>query len=612
MVTGEEGDSQLKGTFSDAAMSWMAELGYTHCFYVAGGNSMHLLKSAGSIFETIPFVHEATAGIAAEHFNLFEENGKAFVLVTTGPGLTNLMTPVASSWVESRSLVVICGAVKSSDMKRGSGVRQRGIQELSAEDVFGEVSKKVLALDEPCEEIEFKESVHLADSGRKGPVVVEVPIDVQGRPFLASKVLPFFMDCHDDSTAPESQFQEKFDDIMEGLKSASRPCLLIGGGVDKKFFTEKEEQFQALGIPILTSWNASDYLGPWCSSYGGRPDNFGQRSANLLVHQADFILAVGTRLSLQLTGFNWKSFASNARIAHVDIDDKELEKGHPKTEWQVRSDAKDFLGRALRHLDGWSGPLLWLEYGSVIRTELAGTIDSGETDPTSMSPQNIVRSIQEIAPDNAVFIPSSSGTAEIAVMQGLELRRKQRLIVSKGLASMGYGLPGAIGSALADSTATVFCIEGDGSLSQSMSDFSTIVGRNLRIVLVVLDNGGYASIRATQRRFLGAAALGTDSESGLHLPDFYKVAQAFGFVTSRCENLSELRASLAKSLLTDRPHVIVAKVSHGAGLPRVSSDLHDDGSLVSNPTWNMSPPIPDAMFSRVGKFVGAAESEEHL
>lgn len=608
----QESDSLSKANFSDVAMSWMADLGYTHCFYVAGGNSMHLLRAASDLFEMIPFVHEATAGIAAEHFNLFGEHGGAFVLVTTGPGLTNLMTPVASSWVESRSLVVICGAVKSSDLKRRSGVRQRGIQEMSAHEVFGRVSKKVLSLDAPCGEADFKNILNLADFGRKGPVVVEIPIDVQGRLFLASEVPVRLTADEQYSFGTENQFQEEFDEIMEGLKSASRPCLLIGGGVDKEFFTAELNRFQALGIPMLTSWNASDYLGPWCSSYAGRPDNFGQRSGNLIVHQADFILAVGTRLSLQLTGFNWQSFASNARIAHVDIDDKELEKGHPKTEWQVWADAQDFLGRALRHLDGWSGPIPWLEYCSVVRSELSGTVDSGERDSTSMSPQNIVRLIQEIAPDGSVFIPSSSGTAEIAVMQGLELRRNQRLIVSKGLASMGYGLPGAIGSALANPTATVFCIEGDGSLAQSMSDLSTIVGRNLRIVIIILDNGGYASIRATQKRFLGSAVLGTDRSSELHLPDFFKVARALGFGASKSKNLSGLRDSLARALLADGPHVIVAKVSSDSELPRVSSDLHDDGNLVSRPTWDMSPPLPDAMLFKVAKYVTVAPSEEEL
>lgn len=596
------------GIFAESLMVWLVELGFTDCFYVAGGNSMHLLKYAHQNFSTVAFNHEASAGIAVEHFNLVATDRQAFALVTTGPGLTNLMTPVVSSWVESRSLVVVCGAVKSSDLKMSSRIRQRGIQEASAREVFGNFSKEVLDLQAPCSEERFKGVVNKANSGRKGPVIVEVPIDIQGGP-VRTEIDGFSTSASNPPPASVGIQEDSLTrDLLVDFKRASRPSLLIGGGVDRSFFVRNLPRFNQLGIPIFSSWNSADYIGPDQRIYAGRPDNFGQRSANLLINQSDFILAVGTRLSLQLTGFNWKEFAKSARIAQVDIDDAELAKEHPSRDWRVRADGASFLSALLSELEGSAGPSSWLEYCQKVRRDLQGEADSGESTLSRMSPQNVVKSIQEIAPHDTIFVPSSSGTAEIAVMQGLEIGLNQRLIVSKGLASMGYGLPGAIGCALANPDRPIYCIEGDGSLAQSLSELPMILARGLNITLVVIDNGGYASIRATQKRFLGAASLGTDDSSGLYLPDYVRLATGLGFHAVAVETLPGLREQLEKTKTARDPWVLVARVQDASPpLPRVSADLHDDGKLISRPSWDMDPQLPKKLFIKVSKYL---ETEE--
>lgn len=589
-------------TIAETVMESLRDLGFTHCFYVAGGNSMFLLEAAARTFTMIPFVHEVSAGIASEHFNLMKSRSRSFVLVTTGPGLTNLVTAVASAWIESRELVILCGAVKSSDSKLGLGVRQHGIQELGADEVFANFAKKVIRVtsdfDRPTADALFR----LAETPRKGPVVLEVPIDFQlSQPNEVGKEINGLSSPPTEHSS-ESLFE--FEEIFNALRSATRPVIIIGGGVDRDFFKVNIVRFESIGVPVFCSWNASDYLGPWSKIYSGRPDNFGQRSANILLNQADFILAVGTRLSRQLTGFNWQAFAPRARIARIDIDRAELSRGQPDATWVVQSDSTLFFGTMLDYLAEWCGPGAWLSFCQKVRASLAGWADTGEENRFRFSPQNVLRILQEIAPADSVFVPSSSGTAEIAAMQSLEVGAEQRLIVSKGLASMGYAIPAAIGAAIATDQSRVFCIEGDGSASQSLSELMTIAGRGLKITIIVLENNGYASIRSTQSRFLGEVALGTSPESGLFLPDLYQLAKASGIRSARVTNLQEFQAEVERDLTSTGPSIIVVELAVDyPACPRVSSDLHDDGRLESRPTWDMSPKLPDLLANEVIRYL---------
>ena len=580
---------------------WLSALGYTHCFTVAGGNSMHLLRHIHERFQVIAVNHEVSAGIGAEHFNVVSGGERAFVLVTTGPGLTNLATAVAGAWLESRELLVIAGAVKCSDLKRDSRVRQKGIQELSAADVFGKIAKQVVTFEDPCTQKEFVEIVSTSWKPRKGPVILEVPLDTQARPVtpVCPEGLP--EPIPDVSTSDHLLSVET---ISLALEASSRPVLLIGGGADRALVRSLSDSLEKLGVPILLTWNAADYLPSDFPMYFGRPDNFGQRSANLILHQADLIVAVGTKLGLQLTGFDVESFARGAKIIQVDIDEDELSKALPGKEVTFLADCNPVLARIADVDFNRADFIQWRQYCRDIRSNLSGWPDSGEVENDRLSTQNVVSVLSEIAPPDAVFISSSSGTAEIAMMQNFEVRDRQRLISNKGLASMGYALPGAIGACFTSEQRSVFCVEGDGSMSQSTSELPLIVGRNLRLKIIVIDNGGYASISATQERYFDGISVGCSPASGLFGFDFSSLAPAVGMRVATITNLRKLRQVIELESQLPGPCLIVVKVSDDSPpLPRVTAELHNDGQMVSRPTWDMAPTLGPEMVATNGRFI---------
>jgi acetolactate synthase-1/2/3 large subunit len=291
--------------YAEQLTDWLVELGYTHCFFVAGGNIMHLLDGARTRFTCVPVVHEVAAGIAVEYFNEAGGMGRAFAMVTAGPGVSNIITAMSGAWLESRELLVIAGQVKSEDLATG-GVRQRGIQEIDGVGLAAPVAKHSAQMKKPMPKAEFVSLVNAGSTGRPGPVFIELCLDAQGAPPLKEKAAEVKTQIN--AVASETEV----DLVVIQLKSAQRPILLIGGGVSRKSAHALQTELTSSGIPVMTTWNAADRIDAAHPSYLGRPNTWGQRAANLLVAQADLIIAVGTRLGMQQTGFNWQQFGRNA------------------------------------------------------------------------------------------------------------------------------------------------------------------------------------------------------------------------------------------------------------------------------------------------------------
>jgi len=549
---------------------------------------MHLLASAEKVFKVVPFAHEVSAGIAAEYFNHTSREGKAFVLVTTGPGLTNLATSIAGAWLESRELVVIAGAVKSSDLRKNSGLRQRGIQEISGADIYQSVSKKTVLFDDVCSESDFKSTVRLSVEGRKGPVVLEICLDTQ------AKIVPDDSSTFVITPATQCLTSEAVEEVFERLTSAKRPVILIGGGVDRDLARGLSAKLDAFGVPVLLTWNAADYLSPSNRMYFGRPDNWGQRSANLIIQQADFLLSLGAKLGLQQTGFNWENFVPNGLIWAVNIDQAELEKGHPMLDRSYCEDANALLEALMSHDARGLASEDWVVYCQSIRQKFLPDNENPKVTDGFVRPHRVIRAIQQFAKDDSVFIPSSSGGAEISMMQTIELRSEQRLVMNKGLASMGYALPGAIGVALGEPKRQVVCFEGDGSLAQSLSEFAMLGARDFDLKLVILSNGGYSSIRATQSRFMGGRYVGCDEPTGLFLPAWRALAEAFGLRYRSVGDEDVLESALREAFQEPGTWLIEIHVDpEQTYFPRVSSELHNDGRIDSKPLHEMSPEMTE-------------------
>ena len=304
--------------YSDLLIDWLVEEGYTHCFFVGGGNVMHLLESARTRLTCIPVIHEVSAAIAAEYFNEVSMGEKrAFAMVTAGPGVTNLVTGVAGAWLESRELLIIAGQARTDALSRGL-VRQIGHQEIDGRGIMKPISKFSETVEAPLTRMEISERVSISKTGRKGPVFLEFCLDVTGQ-----QVDPETLRGKKSAAAIEqigSISSDQLKEIQAFLQNAERPLFLFGGGISKKVVNQLIPEIESLGIPVATTWNGADKFPNEHPLYAGRSNTYGMRWSNVVLQQADVLIALGTRLGLQQTGFNWQKFAPVAKVIQVDID----------------------------------------------------------------------------------------------------------------------------------------------------------------------------------------------------------------------------------------------------------------------------------------------------
>lgn len=371
--------------YAECIVDWLGELGYTHCFFVAGGNIMHLLDAARTRMQCIPFVHEVAAGIAAEYFNESEGQGRAFALVTAGPGLTNIMTAMAGAYLESRELLVVGGQVKSTDLA-GPTLRQRGIQEIDGVSLVEPVTVSSVRIEAPIAREQFLEVVLRGTDGRPGPVFVEVCLDVQGAPVATEPRRGQVDESHEGTgrVAALAAAERAVPLIDTMMQEAERPVWLIGGGVSRATADEVRDVLGACAVPLMTTWNGADRIGADEEYYFGRPNTWGQRYANVLLQQADLVVAFGTRLGIQQTGFNWQAFAPKARVVQFDIDTSELEKGHPTVDVAVAGDANAaLLALAARAYRGYEE---WVSFCRNVKELLPLSEAANETGPGFVSP----------------------------------------------------------------------------------------------------------------------------------------------------------------------------------------------------------------------------------
>ena len=581
---------------------WLAELGYTHCFFVAGGNIMHLLDAVRSRFTCVPVVHEVAAGIAVEYFNEVSPDAKAFALVTAGPGVTNITTAMAGAFLESREQLVLAGQVKTEDLARDQ-VRQRGIQEVDGVSLSGPVSVRAFRLEQPLGREEFFEAITV--EGRQGPVFLEFCLDVQAAPIDPSADAFAGGDTPRPAAALISgeEAVAAARNLIAGLmQDAERPIWLIGGGVSREVATALRDDLARLGVPLMSTWNGADRVDSRNPFYFGRPNTWGQRSANLLIQQADLVVAFGSRLGLQQTGFNWQEFVPAGKLVQVDIDRSELEKGHPRVDYPLAVDAGELLEGLVSEGD-YPGYGEWVDYCRAVR-ETVPLVEKNTTGDGYVSPYRLYERLSSLTRSDDILTICSSGGANSVGMQVMEPWGDQLLVADKGLASMGYGLAGAIGAAYGAPGRRVVLVEGDGGFAQQSQELATLAVGDLDVKVVIFDNNGYASIRMTQLNYFGGEYLGCDVESGLGFPDWERLFGAYGIpaVTVDAGNLDG--GVLEAALERPGPSAVVVKVDpEQTYFPKISSRVTEDGSMVSNPLHRMSPDLPDDLLVKVGRYL---------
>ena len=577
--------------YSDLFMDWLVEAGYTHCFYVSGGNVMHLLESASSRFKCTPFVHEVGACIAVDYFNeIAKPSERAFLVVTAGPGITNAITGIAGAWIESRELLIIGGQAKSTELSKGK-FRQIGFQEFDGAQLCKSVTKASIRVDKQISKLDLFNLVNISKVNRKGPVFIEVCLDVTNQERDA--MLDAEINYQVVKESPELQHLENISkEISNLIQSSNRPIILIGGGVDRNLDLEPLLSFN---LPIATTFNGADRVNAEYEFYCGRPNWYGSRWANILIQQADLIIALGTRLGIMQVGYNWKEFAPKSKIVQIDIDENELNKGFPKLDRSYSVDCNELLKILPNFLVSHKPEKLqeWKNFIKDVRSKFSTPDPANYASKPYIESTKFIFDLMHITSGDEVLIPCSSGAAAYeSAMRIIMNKKRQLMVTSHGSASMGYGLSGGIGAAIAHPEKKVIVFEGDGGFAQNLQELGTAMINNLRLKIFVMDNQGYQSIRGNQKSSFNGHYIGCDKTTGLGLPDWVILGKAYGFKTFEIDSESYLSDKFLDYFNLNEPVIFIVKIDPDQTYwPRLLSKRDELGNIESNPLHLMDPPL---------------------
>jgi len=579
---------------SDYVVAFLESQGVKHVFMVPGGGAMHLNDSLGQSksIEWVSNLHEQASAMAAETYAKATGN-LGVALFTTGPGGTNAITGVAGAWLDSTPCLFLSGQVKRPDLKGKSGVRQMGVQEVDIVSAVKAMTKYVqLIIDPDSIRYHLEKAVHLARSGRPGPVWIDVPLDVQAATIDVGRLRGYRAPKR---RAMPGSLIEQAKTIVAMLGASERPIILAGNGVR---LAGAEEAFKALvktlKVPVLLTWLAIDLFAHDEENLIGKPGTVAPRGVNFALQNADFLLVIGARLDFTITGYAPERLARGAKKVMVDIDPAEIAKLEPYLALGLCCDAKDFIAALAQATAGMQPRLrpAWQARCAQWKTRYPVLLPEHATQEGLVSTYFLADCLSELLPEGAPIVSGSSGAGIEIFQHALRLKRGQRLYHTTALGAMGYGLPAAIGACLGSDRRETVLVDGDGGIQLNIQEFATIARLQLPIKIFILNNDGYSSIRTSQQRWFGRQT-GADPRSGLTLPDLVPLAQAYGLHAVRIGDQRDLMAQLRAVLATEGPVVcdVVCRPDE-ARVPSLSSAQRPDGSLYSKPLEDLWPFLP--------------------
>lgn len=579
---------------SDWIIEFLEGKGIEHAFTVSGGGSIWL-NDALARAKKMKYVachHEQAAAMATEAY--CKLRGLGLTVVTSGPGGTNAITGVAGSWLDGNAHIVISGQAflkhtigsqKGNLARSVPPLRQLGVQEINIIDLVRPITKYAVMV-EKAEDLQYhmERAIYEATHGRPGPVWLDIPGDIQNAPF------PSISFSFRVPAPPVYDIKDQVAKVKKLLWSSKRPLFHIGQGArhaQEVFF----RLIDTLQVPYVTARNAND-MGRWGDPLlVGRPGTFAQRGANFAVQASDLYIAVGTRLSITQTGYNTKDYARNAQIIQVNIDLAELEKGTLRDPINIECDAKTFLEELERQ---WHEPTEWIQWSVWTRWEqwtpwLKKCQEWKKKYPVCLPEYEEGRFVDsyyliDVLSDLAgptVTIVTDMGFAFQNTHQAWKTKTGQRLLTSCGLASMGWGLPAAIGAAM-ETDRQVICITGDGGFSMTQQELATMVYHNLPITIILLNNRGYLTIKQTQEFGFEGRKMGVDYDSGLWFPQFDRLANAYCLSYKRIYTNDTVREKLQEALLLRSCFIEVMMDPDQPQAPRFLNRRNPDGTM--NPT----------------------------
>ncbi len=583
---------------ADYIMNRLAELGIKQVYFLPGGGAMHLNDALGRHPELEPILclHEQAAGIAAEAAGKLS-GGPSACMTTCGPGATNAVTAVLGAWLDSTPVFFISGQVKSADLKTGTGLRMLGVQEADIVSIVSSITKCAVTLTDPQTVAEvFDELEHAALTGRRGPVWLDVPLDVQ-----AVQVDPAQLRRARLPAATASvDLAEPVARTMELLRAAKRPGIIAGNGIRTAGAVEVfHHLIERAGIPVMPTWLAMDLIEDDHPLYGGRPGGIAPRWANFTLQNCDLLIVLGSRLDMALTAYNHAHFAPHAKKVIVDIDPAEIAKLQMPIEVSVVADVKPFieaLDAAISlepRLDfsNWLARIAdWRERYPLLQPEHAD-------DSQGVSMYHFTDRLSGLLQEGDVIAPGSSGFAAELFLLNLRIKKGQRCFHNRGTGSMGFGIPSAIGACLASGRRQTLCVEGDGGLQMNIQEFATLAALKLPVKCFVINNQGYASIRVSQNAHF-KLLVGADSSSGLQLPDLRPLCAAYGLGYARIEGHQDLDERLREVLEIDGPVICEVMVQvEEPRIPRVMTRINEQGQPESGALEDLYPFLPRAEFA---------------
>lgn len=595
----------MKQRLADYVADFLVEHGVTDVFSVVGGGAMHLNDALGH-HEQLKVTynhHEQASAMAAEAYARLN-NKIAAVCVTSGPGGTNAITGVLGGWLDSIPMFIISGQVRYDTTARyeekitGARLRAEGDQEFDITKSVGAMCKYAEMLENPMDiRRMLEEAWDMATTGRPGPVWIDIPVNFQGTCIETDELLGYE---HQGLDLPPKVSDETIQQVITCLKQAKRPVIYAGYGIRLSGAVDEFRiMTDLLNIPIVTYWNSIDIIADDNPLYVGRGGNMGDRPGNFAVQNADCVLAIGTRISIRQVGYNWETWARAAQIIMVDVDAEELKKHTLHVDFPIWADAKDFIQQMNRYLQQNNNFLFeeneWLQQVTIWKNKYPATlpkhwIENGSTANVFA----FIKYLSSALPEGSLTAVSN-GACCVVGHQNYVIKQNTRFIINSAVASMGYGLPAAIGLCRASHDQETICLEGDGSIMMNLQELQTIVTNRLPIKIFVINNQGYHSIRLTQNNlFHEHSKIGIGPESGdLGFPDYELIAKAFGYPYYAAHSNAEMKHVVDQVL--ERDSFCFCEIftdTQQVWEPKSSARRLEDGTLVSPPLEDLAPFLP--------------------
>lgn len=555
-----------------------------HIFTIPGGGCIHLIDSLGkSNIEVVANLHEQGAGICAEAYSQYTNN-IGVALVTTGPGGTNAITPITSAWLDSIPLLVLVGQVQKKDMVSHRSIRQLGFQEVNLVRMTQGITKYSVTVSN-ADDIPYhlERAIYLAKTGRPGPVVLEIPLDIQSS-YINGHARTF--------TPPKHAATFNVDGIIDAINNAERPIILAGNGVRLSGGLDLFLEFiDKTKIPVLLTWKSLDFLPEDHELFVGRPGGVASRGANFNQQNSDLIICLGARLDHGQIAYQSKFFAHHAKKVIVDVDINEIHKHGIDVEYKVDLDCKIFLQELIDRINeidiDTSG---WLSHCKKTYNKYPICLPEYYQQKDFVNNYVFIEELSKHLPENSLIVPGSSGACSEVTMQAIKLKSGTRIFNSEGLGSMGFGVPAAIGACIAADKKPTICIDGDGGFVMNMQELELVKRYDLPIKFFILNNDGYGSIKTTQTNHFEGRLVASDPGSGLTLPDVSKIADAFNIPYLKIFDNDMLCLLLEKALKEQGPLMIEIMVDpNHRTAPKASVYKTKDGLFATRPMEDLAP-----------------------